>query len=151
MKQISNKISKYFVILFPCNYAGNIRTSENRDALILNLIPITYSCIVGNQEVLLATIFTMLGTKNAYNSGKSSLALPLQHCNLLFFDIFEIGVSERVGKEVGFKHGIPCVFQSKIGALVSTTLSPPAAINSKSESVILSMIQVSLIQNKLSC
>ena len=26
------------------------------------------------------------------------------------FDIFEIGVTERVGKEVSFKHVIPCVF-----------------------------------------
>ena len=30
--------------------------------------------------------------------------------NLQFFDIFEIWVTERVGKEVGFKHAILCVF-----------------------------------------
>ena len=37
-------------------------------------------------------------------SGKCFLALPLQHWNWEWFDIFEIGVSERrVGKEVIFK------------------------------------------------
>ena len=55
----------------------------------------------------------MLGNKNTYNRGKYSLALPLQHLNLQFFDIFKIGVTERVEKEVDFKHVIPCVFQSK--------------------------------------
>ena len=47
----------------------------------------------------------MLTCKNIYDSGKYSIALPLQHCNLQFFDIFEIGVTERVVKEVNFKHG----------------------------------------------
>ena len=60
--------------------------------------------------MLVANIFKMLGSKNTWNSGKCTLALPLQHSNFQFFDIFEIGVTERVGKEVGFKLVIPCVF-----------------------------------------
>ena len=39
-----------------------------------------------------------------WNRGNYLLALPLQHGNLQFFDIFEIGVTERVEKEVDFKH-----------------------------------------------
>ena len=34
----------------------------------------------------------MLGRKNTWNSGKCSLALPLQHCNFQF-DISEIRVT----------------------------------------------------------
>ena len=60
--------------------------------------------------MLVINVFTLLGRKNTCNSGKYSFALPLQHCNLQFFDIFEIGVTERVGKEVDFKHVIPGVF-----------------------------------------
>ena len=82
----------------------------------------------------------MLGSKNTWNSGKCSPALPLQHNNLQFSDIFEIAVIERVGKEVGFKHVIPCVFYSKIGALVCSNVAPPAAQISNSENVILSRI-----------
>ena len=52
----------------------------------------------------------MLGSKNTWNSGKCSLAHPLQYSNFQFFDIFEIGIAERVGKEVDFKHVQPCVF-----------------------------------------
>ena len=59
--------------------------------------------IVGKYEVLVSNIFTMLGTKNRWNSGKCSLALPLQHSNFQFLDIFEIGVTERVVKDVDFK------------------------------------------------
>ena len=88
--------------------------------------------------MLVANIFTVLRSKNRWNSGKCLLALPLQHCNFQFFDIFEIGVSERVVKEVGFKHVIPCVFKLKIDPLVSSSVSSPAAQTSKSESVILS-------------
>ena len=54
---------------------------------------------------------------NAWDSGKCSLALPLQRSNLEFFDIFEGSLnniqrfqSESVGKEVGFKNVRPCVF-----------------------------------------
>ena len=57
--------------------------------------------------MLVANVFTMLGSKNTWNSGKCSVALPLQHFNLQFFDIFEIGVTEKDGKEVDFKHGTP--------------------------------------------
>ena len=46
--------------------------------------------------MLVANIFTMLGSTNRRNSGKCPHALPLQQCNLLFFDIFEIGVTGRV-------------------------------------------------------
>ena len=46
----------------------------------------------------------MLGTKNTWDSGKCLLALPLQHSNFQFFDNFEIGFTERAGKEVDFKH-----------------------------------------------
>ena len=60
--------------------------------------------------MLVANIFTMLGSKSTCNSGKCSLALLLQHCDFQFFGIFEIGVTERVGKEMGFKHDIPGVF-----------------------------------------
>ena len=60
--------------------------------------------------MLVANIFTMLERKNTRNSGKCSLALSLQHTDLQFFDIFEIGDIENVGKEVGFKQVIPCVF-----------------------------------------
>ena len=52
----------------------------------------------------------MLGSKNTWNGGKGSFALPLQHCNWPFFDISEIGATDRVGKEVDFKHVIPCIF-----------------------------------------
>ena len=55
-------------------------------------------------------MFTMLGAKNTHNNGKCLLALPLQHCDLQFFDIFKIGVTEWVGNEVNFKHVTPCVF-----------------------------------------
>ena len=60
--------------------------------------------------MLVANIFTKLGSKNTWNSGKYSLALPLQDFNLQFFNIFEIGLTEQVGKEVDLKHVIPCVF-----------------------------------------
>ena len=60
--------------------------------------------------MLVANMLIILARKSAWNSGKRSLALPLQHCDLQFFDISEIAASERVGKEVDFKHLIPCVF-----------------------------------------
>ena len=41
----------------------------------------------------------MLGGKTTCSSGKCSLALPLQHCNLQFFDIFKNGVTVRAEKE----------------------------------------------------
>ena len=66
--------------------------------------------VVGSWEVLVANIFTMLGSKNTRNSGNCSLALALQHCNFQFFNISEIRVTERVVTEVGFKPVIPCVF-----------------------------------------
>ena len=55
--------------------------------------------------MLVANIFTMLGSKNRWYSP----ALPLQHYNLQFLDIFEIGVAGKVGKKVDFKnfsHGV---------------------------------------------
>ena len=73
----------------------------------------------------------------------------LQHCNFRFFNISEIGVTETAVQEVGLKHVIPCVFQSKIGALVSSSVSSSAAQTLKSERVILCRIYLSLIQNKL--
>ena len=51
----------------------------------------------------------------------------LQRCNLQFFDISEILVTERVVKEADFKHVTPCVSKSKIGVLVSGSVSSPAA------------------------
>ena len=54
--------------------------------------------------MLVANILTMLRSKNTRNSGKRTLALPLQHSNYQFLDIFEIGVTERAGNELGFKH-----------------------------------------------
>ena len=60
--------------------------------------------------MFLDNIFTMFWAKNEWNSGKCSLALPLQHYDFQFFDMFEIGVTERVRNEVDFKHVIPCVF-----------------------------------------
>ena len=68
-----------------------------------------------------------------------------------FFDISEIRDTERVVKEMGFQHLIPCVFKSKIGALVSSSVYSPAAQTSKSESDILTRIPLPLIQNKLFC
>ena len=87
----------------------------------------------------------MLGSKNRWKSGNCSLALPLQHSNLKFLDISEIGVTDRFGKEVDFKHVILCVFNSKIGFLVCSGVSPPAAKISKSENIILKRIDLYLI------
>ena len=78
----------------------------------------------------------MFGTKNTCNSGKCSFALPPQQCNFQFLDIFEIGVTERVGKKVDFKHVIPCGFKSRIGALVFSSVSPSAAQTSNSKNII---------------
>ena len=64
----------------------------------------------------------MLGSTNTYNSGKYSPALPLQHCNWQFFDFFEIGVNERIEKEIDFNHVVPSVFWSKIGGLVFSSV-----------------------------
>ena len=77
----------------------------------------------------------MLGTKNRCSSGKYSFALTLQQCDLHFFNISEIGVSERVGKEVGFQH-----VTLPIGALVCSSVPPPPGQISKRENVILSRI-----------
>ena len=82
----------------------------------------------------------MLGRKNTSDTGKCSLALPLQHCNLQFFEILNIRVTERVGKKAGFKHDIPCVFESNIDALVSSSVSPAATQIFKRENFILSRI-----------
>ena len=45
--------------------------------------------------MLVGNIFTVLGSKNTWNSGKYSLPLPLQHCNLQFSDISEIVASGK--------------------------------------------------------
>ena len=57
----------------------------------------------------------MLGSKNTYNSGKCSLGLPLQfHCNLQFFDTFEIEVTERVGRKWVSSRLYPAYFSQRL-------------------------------------
>ena len=56
----------------------------------------------------------MLGSKNTWNSGKFSPALPLQHCNLKFFDIFEIGVTEGLERKWVSGMLYPAYFSRKL-------------------------------------
>ena len=53
--------------------------------------------------MLIANILTMLRGKNTRNSGKCLLALPLQHCNLQFFDIFEMECHLKGCKGIGLQ------------------------------------------------
>ena len=60
--------------------------------------------IVGKQQVLVANIFTMLGSKNTWNSGKRSLMTFLYKIAISSFLIaLKLG-SESVVMEVDFNH-----------------------------------------------
>ena len=84
----------------------------------------------------------MLGTKNRCNSGKYSLALPLQHCNFQFFDISEIGTAQRLVEQMGFcvVCGVRILVKDCRSGFQQCIVAGAAAQALKIESVILSRI-----------
>ena len=98
--------------------------------------------IVGKQEVLVDNNFTQCQGVKLDGMVENVPLLFLHNIGISSFwmNISEIRVIEKVVKKLDFKHVMPCVFQSKIGALVSSTISSRAAQLSKNESVILSRI-----------